>query len=156
MRLSLLAVGTRLPDWVNAGYQDYARRLPRECALQLKEIGVSPRRRGTPVAEAIKKEGERMLAAIPPRAWTVALDVGGKPWTTEDLASRLDEWMAAGDDVALLVGGPDGLAPACLDAARVRWSLTAMTLPHGLVRVVVAEQIYRAWSFLRGHPYHRP
>ena len=145
-----------MPDWVNAGYQDYARRLPRECALQLKEIGVSPRRRGTPVAEAVKKEGKRMLAAIPPRAWTVALDVGGKPWTTEDLASRLDEWMTAGDGVALLVGGPDGLAPACLGAARARWSLSAMTLPHGLVRVMVAEQIYRAWSFLRGHPYHRP
>ena len=96
-----------------------------------------------------------MLAAIPARAWTVALDVGGKPWTTEDLASRLDEWMAAGDDVALLVGGPDGLAPACLDAARARWSLSAMTLPHGLVRVMVAEQIYRAWTLVQGHPYHR-
>ena len=96
-----------------------------------------------------------MLAAIPKGCLVIALDVKGKTWSTDELSTQLDNWMAGGQDVALLVGGPEGLATSCLEAARVRWSLSPLTLPHPLVRVVVAEQLYRAWSILRNHPYHR-
>ena len=96
-----------------------------------------------------------MLAAVPPGATVIALDVRGKAWCTEGLATRLQEWLQGGRDIALLVGGPDGLADACLQRADLRWSLSALTLPHALVRVLLAEQLYRAWTVIKGHPYHR-
>jgi 23S rRNA (pseudouridine1915-N3)-methyltransferase len=155
VRLSLIAVGSRLPVWVQTGFAEYAKRLPRECRLELIEIPVEHRARNADIARLRKAEGERILAAVPPRALLVALDERGKSWTSVDLSRRLEDWMREGPDVALMVGGPDGLDSACLDRALLRWSLSALTLPHGLVRVMVAEQIYRAWSILRGHPYHR-
>ncbi len=144
-----------MPQWVNAGYEDYARRLPPECRLELVAIPPGPRGRGGDVARARAREGERMLAAIPARAHVVALEVEGRPWTTPDLARSLEAWLQQGRDVALLVGGPDGLDECCRARADEARSLSPLTLPHGLVRVLVAEQIYRAWSLLRGHPYHR-
>jgi 23S rRNA (pseudouridine1915-N3)-methyltransferase len=155
MRIHLVAVGTRMPAWVTAGYTEYARRLPHECGLQLVEIPVSKRRKSLPAARAMQEEGQLMLAAIPAGCLVIALDVTGKAWSTEGLAERLQQWMAGGRDVALLVGGPDGLAPECLAIADLRWSLSALTYPHALVRIVLAEQLYRAWSISVGHPYHR-
>jgi 23S rRNA (pseudouridine1915-N3)-methyltransferase len=155
MRISLIAVGTRMPDWVEQGYQEYARRLPADYSLQLVEINAGKRGKGADIARITQQEGEKMLAAIPKGARVVALDVLGRGWSTEQLAQAMDDWRHDGRDVALLVGGPEGLAPACLAQAEQRWSLSPLTLPHPLVRIVVAEQLYRAWSILHNHPYHR-
>lgn len=144
-----------MPAWVTAGYTEYARRLPHECSLQLVEVPVSKRRKSLPAARAMQEEGQLMLAAIPAGCLVVALDVTGKTWSTEVLAERLQQWMAGGRDVALLVGGPDGLAPECLESSDMTWSLSALTYPHALVRIILAEQLYRAWSINAGHPYHR-
>jgi 23S rRNA (pseudouridine1915-N3)-methyltransferase len=155
MRIELIAVGERIPAWVREGYEEYAKRLPRECALYLREIEPGARAKSADIARAVALEGERMLAALPKGARVVALDVKGVEHSTAELAGRLEAWLADGRDVALLAGGPDGLAPECLARAGERWSLSRLTLPHPLVRVVVAEQLYRAWSILRNHPYHR-
>lgn len=155
MRIHFLAVGQRVPGWVEQGYEEFARRLPPECRLQLTEVAAARRSKGAEIERLRALEGERLLAALPRGACAVALDVRGAAWSTGQLAARLAEWMQSGRDVALLVGGPDGLAPACLERADAVWSLSALTLPHALVRIVVAEQIYRAWTVYRGHPYHR-
>lgn len=144
-----------MPRWVQEGYQEYAKRLPSECALNLVEIPPGHRGKSADVQRTVRVEGERMLKAIPKGCRVIALDVLGKAWSTEQLSTQLGHWMAAGPDLALLVGGPEGLADACLQRADTRWSLSPLTLPHPLVRVVVAEQLYRAWSLLRNHPYHR-
>jgi len=155
MRIHLVAAGTRMPSWVVEGYQEYAKRLPRECSLQLIEIPLSKRRKSITAAQAKQQEGQAILAAVPKDCSVIALDVLGQHWTTQDLAGRLREWLASGRDVALLVGGPDGLAPECLASSDMRWSLSALTYPHALVRIILAEQLYRAWSINAGHPYHR-
>jgi 23S rRNA (pseudouridine1915-N3)-methyltransferase len=155
MRIRLLAVGQRPPGWVAEGYRDFARRLPPECSLELVEIPIARRSKGADVARLMEAEGERLLAAVPSGAVVVALDVSGERWDTEQLAARLHRWMHDGRDIALMIGGPDGLSRACRQRADVTWSLSPLTLPHALVRIVVAEQIYRAWTILRGHPYHR-
>ncbi|VAW81337.1 23S rRNA (pseudouridine(1915)-N(3))-methyltransferase [hydrothermal vent metagenome] len=155
MQLNLVAAGTRMPPWVDAGYKEYARRLPRECSLVLKEIALAQRSKSQPVERAVNEEGKRMLAALSDRQQVIALDVKGRSWSTEQLAQQLDNWMQDGRDISLLVGGPDGLAIDCLQRAGQTWSLSALTLPHPLVRVLLAEQLYRAWSLNAGHPYHR-
>lgn len=155
MNIYLISVGNRMPRWVVEGYEEYAKRLPGECALQLIEIAPGHRGKSADTARTLRDEGERMLKAVPKGCRIVALDVLGKSWDTEQLAERLARWMADGPDLALLVGGPEGLAPACLEAAELRWSLSPLTLPHPLVRVFLSEQLYRAWSLLRNHPYHR-
>ena len=155
MRIRLIAVGTRMPDWVTRGYEEYARRLPPECTLELVEIPLAKRGKNTDLARALRQEGEKMLAATPAASRVLALEVTGKAWTTEQLAERLGEWLQDGRDIALLVGGPDGLDAACRQRADIAWSLSALTLPHPLVRVILAEQLYRAWTILKGHPYHR-
>jgi len=155
MRIHLIAVGTRLPGWVSAGYREYARRLPRECRLQLVEIAPGRRGKATGLVQAREQECRQMLAALPKDCRVIALDVRGETWSTEDLAGQLQDWLGGGRDVALLVGGPDGLAAACTARADQRWSLSPLTFPHALVRVVLAEQLYRAWTLGTGHPYHR-
>lgn len=155
MRIYLVSVGRRMPSWVEAGFGEYARRLPAECALHLVEVEPWRRLRGAGVEQARIEEAERILRAIPKGAGVTALDLGGQSWTTTELARRIEVWMGQGRDRALLVGGADGLAPACVSRAEERWSLSNLTFPHQLVRILVAEQIYRAWSLLRGHPYHR-
>lgn len=155
MHLHLISVGRRMPAWVEAGYAEYAKRLPPECALHLVEIDPLRRGKATPPALAREDEGRRILKAIPKGAGVVALDVQGQCWSTETLARYLGDWLSEGHDQALLIGGPDGLAPECLARARQRWSLSALTFPHPLARVIVAEQLYRAWSLIQGHPYHR-
>ncbi len=155
MRVLLVAAGTRMPAWVDAGYADYAGRIGPELRLELTEIAVTRRGRNADVARARAEEGRRMLAALDPRMFVVALDVGGRELDTAGLADWLQARMRDGRDIALLIGGPDGLDPACVARADFRWSLSALTFPHGLVRVMVAEQLYRAQSLLKGHPYHR-
>jgi 23S rRNA (pseudouridine1915-N3)-methyltransferase len=155
LRLVLIAATNRQPAWVDAGYADYAKRLRGRCALELKEVPLARRAASASVARAIDAEGERLLSAVPQGAHAVALLEGGKPWSTADLAAKLEGWMRLGTPVALLVGGPDGLAAACVARASERWSLSPLTLPHGLVKVIVAEALYRAWSVLERHPYHR-
>ena len=155
MKIHLLAVGARMPDWVEKGYAEYAGRLPRECALHLLEIPAGKRGSHANLARTIRAEGERLLAAVPAGSRLIALDERGQEWNTMELAEQLSHWLREGRDVSLLVGGPDGLDVACRERAERLWSLSRLTLPHPLVRVVVAEQIYRAWSLLHNHPYHR-
>ena len=144
-----------MPSWVEAGYEEYARRLPPECRLQLQEIEPGPRGKGKSIDRAREQEGQRLLQSVPKGAAIIALDEKGERWSTERVAGQLDTWLGGGRDLALLVGGPDGLSGACIDAAERCWSLSPLTFPHPLVRVILAEQLYRAWSLLKGHPYHR-
>lgn len=155
MRLRLLAVGTRMPAWVDEGFNDYAKRLSGDISLELVEIAAGKRLKATDLARVKEQEGEALLAALRPQERVVALDVLGRTLATEDLAATLRDWQVDGRPAALLVGGPEGLSRAVLDRADEKWSLSRLTLPHPLVRIVVAEQLYRAWSLLRGHPYHR-
>lgn len=155
MRIYLIAVGDRMPGWVQEGYHEYAKRLPPECGLHLIEIPPGRRGKGVDVERTVHDEGERMLAAIPRGCRVFALDVPGRQWSTEDLSQKLADWMQGGCDVALLVGGPEGLSAACRQRAEGLWSLSLLTLPHPVVRIVLAEQLYRAWSILKNHPYHR-
>lgn len=155
MRIHLLAVGARMPNWVQVAYREYAVRLPRECGLHLLEIPSGARGPNVDLARVARREGERLLAAAPSGSRLIALDERGQQWSTAELAERLADWLREGRDLSLLIGGPDGLDPACLERAERSWSLSRLTLPHPLARVVVAEQLYRAWSLLHRHPYHR-
>ncbi len=155
MRLRVIAVGTKMPSWVAAGWREYAKRLPTEFNLDLVEVGLGKRSRNQPTDRAMASEGEAMLKAIASGDRVVALEVGGKSWSTADLAVELAAWQNSGDNYSLLIGGPDGLAPACLARAHKMWSLSPLTLPHPLVRVLLIEQLYRAWTINTGHPYHR-
>ena len=155
MQIHLIAVGDKMPRWVQQGYDEYAKRLPAECALRLVEVAAGRRGKNADIARILRDETGRLLAAVPKEADAIALEVGGRAWSTEQLAAQLDGWMHSGRDVALLVGGPEGLGEAARAAARQQWSLSPLTLPHPLVRVILAEQLYRAWSILNNHPYHR-
>jgi 23S rRNA (pseudouridine1915-N3)-methyltransferase len=155
MRLRLIAVGSKMPAWVETGYLEYAKRLPPGFTLHLLEIPAEKRLKQTDIARVTEKEGEKILQAIEPGTLVIALDVKGRALSTEQLAVSLQTWRDENRNVDLLVGGPDGLAPACLQKAQQKWSLSALTLPHPLVRIVIAEQIYRAFSILQNHPYHR-
>ena len=155
MRLIVVAAGTKLPDWVNAGFEEYAGRFTRDYKLELKEIALGQRSGSSPPAQAIAKEGEKMLAAIPQGAYVVAMQVGGKNISSEQLAQFLQQRARDGRDVVFCIGGPEGLAPEVDARAELKWSLSALTLPHALARVVVAEALYRAVMIIKGHPYHR-
>ena len=155
MKCRLIAAGTRLPDWVNSGFREYQKRLRSPLTLELHEIPVATRRAGENPQRAIQREGTDMLAALGKDDYVVALAITAKTMSTEQLSAWLAERMRDGRALALLIGGPDGLSPPCLERADQSWSLSPLTLPHALVRVVVAEQLYRAASLLAGHPYHR-
>jgi 23S rRNA (pseudouridine1915-N3)-methyltransferase len=155
MRIYLIAVGARMPAWVKAGFTGYAVRFPRECQLELLEIPAGKRGKQGVLERLLREEGERILAAVPKGARLMALDVNGRQWDTEQLAGELARWLQEGRDLALMIGGPDGLDSACRARAESAWSLSRLTLPHPLVRIIVAEQLYRAWSLLQQHPYHR-
>ena len=155
MRIGIIAVGTRMPGWVQQGVEEYSKRLPRELTPSWREIVVAGRGKDRSPQQAAAAEGEQMLKAIPAGDRVIALDVGGRRLSTEALATKLEEWQMSGDNFSFLIGGPDGLAPDCLARADLRWSLSDLTLPHPLVRVLLAEQLYRAWTITVNHPYHR-
>ena len=155
MQLLVAAVGQRMPAWVNEAWAEYARRMPHGLNLSLREIALAKRGKNADTRRLSAVESHAMYEAMPPRARIVALDVKGQSWSTEKLAANLEEWMGDGRDVGFMIGGPDGIAPDTLNKADTRWSLGPLTLPHPLVRVVLAEQLYRAWTITQNHPYHR-
>ncbi len=155
LKLTILAATNRQPAWVEDGYADYAKRFRGRCMLDAKAVPLAPRPAGAAVERAVAAEGERLLAAVPPGAHVVALREQGASLSTVELAGKLDRWMTTAAPVVFLIGGPDGLAAECVARANEHWSLSRLTLPHGLVKVVVAEALYRAWSLLERHPYHR-
>jgi 23S rRNA (pseudouridine1915-N3)-methyltransferase len=155
MKLRVLAAGTRLPDWVNEACADYAKRFGSQLKFELLEIPVSARGANADIARAIAREGEKMLGAVRAGDFVVALEVGGKTLSTAEVALWLSARLQEGRDLVFLIGGPDGLASACVERANLRLSLSALTLPHGLARVLLIEQLYRAFTFGKGHPYHR-
>ncbi|MDX1367872.1 23S rRNA (pseudouridine(1915)-N(3))-methyltransferase RlmH [Pseudomonas sp.] len=155
MRIKLIAVGSKMPRWVEDGWQEYAKRMPAELALELVEIPLTTRGKNADVARMMRQEGEAMLAKVAPGERIVTLEVEGRPWSTEQLAVELDKWRLDARTVNLMVGGPEGLAPEVQARSEQRWSLSPLTLPHPLVRIVLGEQLYRAWTVLSGHPYHK-
>ncbi|WP_188152379.1 23S rRNA (pseudouridine(1915)-N(3))-methyltransferase RlmH [Teredinibacter waterburyi] len=158
MKIDLIAVGTKMPSWVQEGYQEYAKRLPRDLSLNLVELPLANRSKNTNVDQVKAAEGEQILSVIGSPSGNhrvIALDVLGKKLSTELLAEKMASWRMDGVNVSLLIGGPDGLSPKCLNRADEKWSLSGLTLPHPLVRIVLAEQLYRAWTILQNHPYHK-
>lgn len=158
MKLTVVAVGQRVPDWAQTAWDDYAKRFPPELVLTLKAIKTEPRTNNKNTASLMQAERERIeavLAKEPKGTRVVVLDERGKNTSTAQLAQRLKDWQLSGDDVALVIGGPDGLDPGFRQAAQESIRLSDMTLPHAMVRVLLVEQLYRAWSINAGHPYHR-
>ncbi len=155
MKLLVIAVGQRVPDWAQTAWADYAKRFPPELRLELKAIKTEPRSGGKTTEQIMTAERQRIEAALPSGTHVVALDERGSALTTAALAAKLSQWQGQGGDVALLIGGPDGLHPALRQGAHERIRLSDLTLPHAMVRVLLVEQLYRAWSINAGHPYHR-
>lgn len=144
-----------MPGWVEQGYQEYAKRMPADLPVDLIDIPLATRGKNADVARLMRKEGEQMLAATQPGERIVTLEVNGRNWSTEELAGQLEAWRLEARNVNLMVGGPEGLAADVSARADQRWSLSALTLPHPLVRILLAEQLYRAWTILNRHPYHK-
>jgi 23S rRNA (pseudouridine1915-N3)-methyltransferase len=155
VKLIVAAVGTRMPHWVDEGFAEYAKRMPREMPLQLVEVKPEPRSSGKPVAAMMKAEAERLRATLPAHCRRVVLDERGTDVTTRVLAERLEHWTTQGDDVVFIIGGPDGLDADIKQSATESMRLSSLTLPHGMARVILAEALYRAASLIKGHPYHR-
>ncbi|MEM8562543.1 MAG: 23S rRNA (pseudouridine(1915)-N(3))-methyltransferase RlmH [Pseudomonadota bacterium] len=155
MRISIIAAGNKMPGWVSEAVADYQRRLPKEFNLKWHEVPLAHRARESVAKQLREREGEQLLKAIPSGDRVVALDVKGKRICTEHFAKRLNDWRMSGDNYSFLIGGPDGLGERCLSRAETRWSLSDLTLPHPLVRVLLIEQLYRAWTITINHPYHR-
>lgn len=144
-----------MPAWVDAGYREYAQRMTGQCSLVLREVSAEKRTKNSDTVRICEKESQKLFDAVPANTHRIALDVEGKSWSTEQLAKQMENWMMSGQDVSLFVGGPEGLSSSVLGRVDQKWSLSPLTFPHPLVRVVVAEQLYRAWSLTQNHPYHR-
>ncbi len=155
MQIHLITIGQKMPNWVKQAYDGYAKRMPKECEIRLKEIPAGKRGKNSDVKRIIRDEGEKMLTALPKNCLIVTLDVLGKPWSTPQLAQSMQGWLDSGQDIALLIGGPEGLSDAIKQIAQQSWSLSNLTFPHPLARIIVAEQLYRAWTIINHHPYHR-
>ncbi|MBI4005542.1 MAG: 23S rRNA (pseudouridine(1915)-N(3))-methyltransferase RlmH [Gammaproteobacteria bacterium] len=155
MRLHLIVVGKRMPAWIREGFNEYNKRLPAELRLDLIEISPAVRGKSIPVKKAVKEEEKRIRAAVPNNSLMIAFDEKGKQMNSIQLSKKIESWFLQGRDVSLIIGGADGLNDDFKKSADEIWSLSAMTLPHSLVRVIIAEQIYRAWTILKNHPYHR-
>ncbi|MDR5833438.1 23S rRNA (pseudouridine(1915)-N(3))-methyltransferase RlmH [Caballeronia sp. LZ034LL] len=155
MKLVILAVGHKMPDWITKGFDEYAKRMPPELRIELREIKPEQRSSGRNAESVMAAEKQRIEAALPKNARIVALDERGRDWTTMQLANALPGWQQEGRDVAFVIGGADGLDPAVKSRAELLLRVSSLTLPHGMVRVLLAEQLYRAWSITQNHPYHR-
>jgi len=155
MHIRLIAVGDRQPLWVDSAFDDYVARLPRQWQFCLETIATAKRQKSAPVEVAKSVEGDKILAKIKPAEHVVVLDERGKQFSSKELADKVVDWQTVGEDIVFVIGGPDGVSANLLARANTRWSLSKLTLPHGLARVFFAEQIYRAWSLSTGHPYHR-
>lgn len=155
MHSRLIAVGDRQPSWVDSAFDDYVARLPRQWQFRLEIITTAKRRKSAPIDVAIQAESEKILGRIKPAEHVVVLDERGRQFSSKEIAEKLDAWQTVGEDLVFVIGGPDGISDDLLVRANTCWSLSKLTLPHGLARVLFAEQIYRAWSLLTGHPYHR-
>ena len=155
MLIKLLAVGNRMPKWVELGYREYAQRMPNLCKLELVEVAAKKRGKNADTARILRDEAQALQAAIPKGTLTIALDRKGRHIDTEELASNLQTWIDESQDVAILIGGPEGLDPVYLEQVSRKWSLSKMTFAHPVVRVMLAEQLYRAWSIIAKLPYHR-
>lgn len=155
MRLWLVTVGHKMPDWITTGFNEYAKRMPREARIELVEIKPEPRTTGKNVAQVMEAEAQRILATLPQDALRIALDERGTHLTTRQMSQQMQDWLRGGRDVAFIIGGADGLHESVKSSAQQLLALSAMTLPHGLVRILLAEQLYRAHSLLHNHPYHR-
>ncbi len=155
MRIRIVAAGSRQPKWLDQGVEEYVRRLPREFKLEFLEIPLGNRSANSNIQRAQEEESKRMLATIRDTDTVVTLNVTGKPLSTEALAKRLSAWIRAGRNLVFLIGGPDGLHPKCQARSDFDWSLSPLTFPHGLVRILLVEQLYRSWTVLNHHPYHR-
>jgi 23S rRNA (pseudouridine1915-N3)-methyltransferase len=155
VHIRLIAVGDRQPSWVDTAFNDYVARLPRQWQFRLQTIGTAKRQKSASIEAAKNTEGEKILARIKAAEHVVVLDERGKQYSSKGLAEKIDDWQTVGTDVVLIIGGPDGVSADVLARANTSWSLSKLTLPHGLARVLFAEQIYRAWSLSTGHPYHR-
>lgn len=155
MQVRCLAIGNKMPAWVNGGVAEYQKRLPREWRFDFVELPLGGRAKNRDLQQAIQQESESMLKMIDGREHVIALDLNGKNWSTEDLGQQLQNWQFEGQNISFLIGGPDGLGQPALSRANQKWCLSALTLPHPLVRVLLVEQLYRAWSLLNNHPYHK-
>jgi len=155
MKITLIAVGAKMPRWITEAYTEYVKRLPPEFSMRLVEIPAYKRTIKADIKRLILKEGEQVCAAIPRDDYIIALTERGRLWNTQELAVQLSMWRQMRQNLSLLIGGPEGLAQECLDKAHFQWSLSPLTWPHPLVRVMIAEQIYRAWTVIANHPYHR-
>lgn len=155
MKLLILAVGNKMPEWITHGFNEYTKRMPREAAISLIEIKPEPRTTGKTVAQIMDAEAQRIESALPKDVTRVVLDERGTALSTKQLSQKMHDWMGGGRDVAFIIGGADGLHQSVRDAAQQLLALSALTLPHGMVRVLLAEQLYRAHSLLHNHPYHR-
>lgn len=155
MKLFIVSVGHKIPDWITTGYSEYTKRMPREARVELLEIRPEPRTTGKTTQQIMEAEAQRILHALPPTCRRIALDEHGAQPTTKQLAAQLKDWMGEGRDVAFIIGGADGLHDSVKQAAGQLMALSALTLPHAFVRVLLAEQLYRAHSLMHNHPYHR-
>jgi 23S rRNA (pseudouridine1915-N3)-methyltransferase len=155
MQFVVSAVGQRMPSWVESAWSEYARRFPRGFSLDLREIPLAKRSRNADIESLRAREGDALLASVPSGFRVIVLDEKGNQWSTEELAGQLERWMREEHGVCFLVGGPDGLSQQCRQQAQNLWSLGRLTLPHPMVRAILAEQLYRAWSITQHHPYHR-
>jgi len=155
MKLLILAVGHKMPSWISEGFNEYSKRMPREAKIELLEIKPEPRTMDKSVAQIMEAEAQRIQAALPKEVLRIVLDERGKHWTTRQLTEHMKDWLSGGRDVAFIIGGADGLHESIRSSAHQLLALSAMVLPHGMVRVLLAEQLYRAHSLLHNHPYHR-
>lgn len=155
MKITVFAVGTKMPNWVQTAWQEFAKRMPKECAVELHEIKPESRNQSKNTQQIMLAEANRINHAIPDRSWRVILDEHGKDISTKDLSNNLRKWLTSGNDIAIIIGGPDGLDKDLKQTANQTIKLSSLTLPHPMVRVLLAEQLYRAWSIINNHPYHR-
>ncbi len=155
MKLLIVSVGHKMPDWITAGFNEYAKRMPREAKIELIKIKPEPRTTGKTTLQIMEAEAQRILAALPQNCLRIALDERGAQPDTKQLAAQMQVWMREGRDIAFIIGGADGLADSVKKAAQQVLALSSLTLPHAFVRVMLAEQLYRAYSLMHNHPYHR-